>query len=132
VILAMRPRLVVYNATLDALRPVLSSVVGRLDPAARWAGRSVVLPSVGIELHLETSDYMHNVLVIATGSEQNLAAWRELEDALRQELDKVAVVRGARGVCFLAFAAALLISALSHMVLDPQAVAMGVSELLRP
>jgi hypothetical protein len=35
--LLMRPRVIIYNISADALRPVVSEVVGRLDRDARWA-----------------------------------------------------------------------------------------------
>jgi hypothetical protein len=131
-ILAMRPRLVIYNTSLDELRPILAMVVNQLDANARWAGHCVCLPGLRIELQLETTDILHNVSLVATGSEQNLAGWQHLEAALRRALREAAVLRGARGVLFLACAAALIIAALSQMVLDPQAVALGVNELLNP
>ena len=52
-ILSMRPRLVVYNITLEQLRPLLADVVARLDSEARWAGESLVMPQLGVQLHLE-------------------------------------------------------------------------------
>jgi hypothetical protein len=131
-VLAMRPRLVVYNATLDTFRPLLATVVSQLDARARWAGRSVVLPSLGIELHLETADLLRNVSLVATGSEQNLASWRQLEEALRPAAREMAVPIGARGVFLVACAACLLAAAVAQMVRDPQAVALGVEQLLRP
>jgi hypothetical protein len=131
-ILATRPRLVVYNTTLEELRPVLAAVVNQLDANARWAGHCVCLPGLRIELHLETTNLLHNVSLVATGSEQNLAGWQQLEAALRIALRDAAVLRGARGVFFLACAAALVIAALAQMVLDPQAVALGVNEMLHP
>ena len=44
VILVSRPRLVIFNITADQLRPILVEVVAALDPAAQWAGSSLVLP----------------------------------------------------------------------------------------
>ncbi len=38
IILLLRPRLVVYNVTLEQLRPLLADVVARLDSESRWAG----------------------------------------------------------------------------------------------
>jgi hypothetical protein len=131
-ILAMRPRLVIYNMTLEALRPALATVVSQLDTNARWTGHCVLLPALGVELHLETTGVLHNVALVATGYEQNLAGWQQLDAALRKALADAAVPRGARGVIFLACAAALMVAALSQMILDPQAVALAIHEMLHP
>lgn len=131
-ILVMRPRLVVYNTTIDVLRPILATVVGQLDANARWAGRCIAVPALGIELHLVASNLLQNVSLVATGSNQNLTGWQKLDEKLRDALGDAAVTRGARGVFFLACAAALVVAALSQMVFDPQAVALGMGQLLHP
>ncbi|MFM7107161.1 MAG: hypothetical protein ACKOZU_00890, partial [Planctomycetaceae bacterium] len=39
-LLATRPRLVIYNVSLEQIRPVVAQVAATLDPAARWAGET--------------------------------------------------------------------------------------------
>src|SRR5438105_6368858 len=60
IILMLRPRLVIYNATLDQLRPVLAEAVARLDSEARWAGDSLVMPQLGVQLHIEAWPILKN------------------------------------------------------------------------
>ena len=56
VLLMLRPRLIVYNISADQLRSILAETVARLDTAARWAGDSLALPTLGVQLHLDSSD----------------------------------------------------------------------------
>ena len=39
-VLVSRPRMVVYNITVEQFRPLVAEVVSSLDPKARWAGES--------------------------------------------------------------------------------------------
>ena len=50
VVLLARPRLVVYNISMEELHPVLAEAAGRLDPDARWAGNHLTLPRLGVQL----------------------------------------------------------------------------------
>jgi len=62
-LLLARPRLVVYNCTVEQLRPLVVEAVAALDSAARWAGggrrpavarelgRTVWVPAAGIACH---------------------------------------------------------------------------------
>ncbi len=52
-ILLARPRLIIFNATAEQLRPVLAEVVAKIDSDVRWAGDSLMLPQVGLQFHLE-------------------------------------------------------------------------------
>ena len=67
VVLLIRPRLVIYNTTGEQLRPVLAEVVARLDSDARWAGDSLTMPQLGVQLHVEPLIVMKNVQLIAAG-----------------------------------------------------------------
>ena len=53
VLLLLRPRLVVYNISIDGLRAILAELVDRLDPDARWAGDSLALPGLGVQLYVD-------------------------------------------------------------------------------
>ena len=60
--LVVRPRLVIYNMTVEQLRPTLANVVTRISiPYARWAGECLVLPRLGVQLHVEPFLAMRNV-----------------------------------------------------------------------
>ena len=54
VLLILRPRLIIYNISVDQFRPILAEVVERMDPEARWAGDCLFLPGLGVQLHLES------------------------------------------------------------------------------
>ena len=88
IILLLRPRLVVYNITLEQLRPLLADVVARLDSEARWAGESLVMPQLGVQLHLEEAPFSKNVQLVSSGPQQNLPGWRQLEAELAAALRK--------------------------------------------
>src|SRR5438045_1535103 len=68
VVLLLRPRIIIYNIALEQLRPLLADVVARLDPEARWAGESLVMPSLGVPLHLEAAPLVNNVQLISSGT----------------------------------------------------------------
>ena len=79
VLLLLRPRLVIYNISVDQLRPVLADLVDKLDRDARWAGDSLVLPALGVQLHLDSFPPMRNVSLAAIGASRTTSAggnWR--------------------------------------------------------
>ena len=78
VVLLSRPRLVVYNISMEELHPVLAEAASRLDPDARWAGNHLTLPGLGVQLHLDSFDMMRNVSLVSSGSRQNIDGWRRL------------------------------------------------------
>src|SRR5262245_65771439 len=51
-VLVARPRLVIFNLSIEQLRPGLEQLARRLDSDARFAGDAVQLPQVGIQFHL--------------------------------------------------------------------------------
>jgi hypothetical protein len=79
IILLMRPRLIIYNVTSEQLRPALLDIAARLDPEAVWAGDSLVLPQLGVQLHCEWNAMFKNAQLVAAGPHQNLTSWRQLE-----------------------------------------------------
>ena len=52
-LLLLRPRLVIYNISADKLRPILADVVGQFDGDARWAGDSLAIPGLGVQLYMD-------------------------------------------------------------------------------
>lgn len=131
-LLLMRPRLVIYNMSIDRLRPILADLVERLDPEARWAGDSLALPALGVQLHLDPTAVMRNVSLVAAGSRQNYLGWRHLEEALGQALERQEPSeRNFRALNLLA-AGVLILAALAWSVTrDPEAVAQALFEMLR-
>lgn len=131
VLLLLRPRLIVYNMSVDQLRPLLADLVSELDGEARWAGDSLSLPSLGVQLHIEGLSTMRNVALVSVGPKQNYVGWRRLELALAPVLDQVEVTRNPRGASLVG--AALLIGTMLVMAIhrNPEAVAKALFEMLR-
>lgn len=86
IILTRRPRLIAYNTTIKHLRPLLREVADTLDPAARWAGESLFLPTLQLHLVLEEDYGTRNVQIKSVGPRQDFNGWRQLEIALVQGL----------------------------------------------
>jgi hypothetical protein len=131
VLLAQRPRLVIYNMTVDELRPVLAQAVSGLDGQARWAGDNLVMPQLGVQLHVDPQESMRTVSLVATGERQSLVGWQKLAAALRPALKRSQVGRNPRGLAFLGLGLLLFSAAYGWLVLDPAQVAQRMAELLR-
>lgn len=130
-VLLLRPRLVIYNVNPDQLRAVLAEVVAELDSDARWAGDSLVLPKLGVQLHVELSRGMRNVQLVAAGHRQNYVGWKRLEIALAKVLRQTTASPNPAGFGMLA-AGVLLICLLTYfMVSDPATVVQRLDDMLR-
>jgi hypothetical protein len=130
-ILISRPRLVVYNISPAQLRALLAEAAGKLDPEMRWAGDSLALPRLNVQLFVDGFDMMRNVSLIGTGGEQNYTNWRRLEGALREVLQEITVPRNPRGYSMFVVGILLLLILGFQVAQDPQAVAQGLIQLLR-
>lgn len=128
-ILMLRPRLVIYNISVDKLRPILADAVTRLDGDARWAGDSLVLPNLGVQLSLDNFRAMRNVSLKSVGSHQDLHGWRRLERVLASALSREEVTRDPRGLIFF-FAGMLILGGLATAVAyDPQSITQSLTNL---
>ena len=131
VVLMMRPRLVIYNITPDSIRTVLARVALELDPDSDWAGDSLVMPTLGVQLAVEPYVGMRNVSLAAIGPEQDLDGWQKLHERLAAELEPVRVPVNAQGFSFL-FLSILLGSAVIYtLVTGKQEIAHAVRQILR-
>src|SRR6187401_2463827 len=74
--------IVIYNVTFEQLRPSLADIVQQLDKESRWAGDSLVMPNLGVQLTVESQGMMKNVQLAAAGTEQSFLGWRLLEAEL--------------------------------------------------
>ena len=126
-LLLLRPRLVVYNISAQELRPVLADLAAELDAEPRWAGNALALPSLGVQLHLESAHGMRTVSLIATGGQQSHQGWRRLEEALAGELPTVQVGRNPHAATLLASAVILGLLLLAAVFRDPQSVAAALN-----
>jgi hypothetical protein len=130
-VLLMRPRLVIYNVLFEQLRPVLAEVVSRLDPDARWAGESLVMPQLGVHLHMEPLTLAKNVQLVASGPHQSYEGWRRLEMELASGLKQIKTSGNRHGWRLLAFGVALAVVITYGLVRDPQQVAQSMEAMLR-
>jgi hypothetical protein len=131
VILLERPRLVIYNVTMHEFRPVLAASIDALDPDARWAGNSLYMPRLEIELHVVWNLPLRNVTLAANGDAQNFAGWRQLEAALVSRLRKVQSPPYAWGACLTLAASIVLVAMVWLLARDPVGVTQAFNQMLR-
>lgn len=131
VVLMARPRLTAYNVSLDELRPLLGEVALGLDAEARWAGSSLSLPRLGVELHIEEFPAMHNVTLVAAHDRQRFEGWQRLDRALRLRLAQLRVARNPRGVLLLAAGLLLFSAAYARVAFDPIATVHAFRQMIR-
>ncbi len=131
VLLMLRPRLIVYNISLDQLRPILADLVPRLDREARWAGDCLALPTLGVQLHVDSMTAMRNISLVSTGARQSHAGWRKLERGLAEALTGLEVGRNPRGVSLLITAVLLLAVIVREISRDPEATIQALFKMFR-
>ena len=127
----LRPQLVIYNIAIDQLRPILAETVERLDPTARWAGDSLALPGLGVELHVDNHATMRNVSLVSLGPHQDYAGWRRLERELSAALAQVEVRRDPRGYGLLSTGTLMLAGLAVVIARDPQGIAHALFDMLQ-
>ena len=127
--LVARPRLVVYNISGEELRPILAETARTIDAQARWAGDSLSLPNLGVQLHVESFEIMRHVSLVASGEKQDLAGWRKLARELFQRLEPLRVAPNPRALGIVLLAIALMSASIAHMLAHPQLVAQAVEEI---
>jgi hypothetical protein len=128
-ILMLHPRLVIYNISVDKLRPILADVVSRLDNDARWAGDSLVLPNLGVQLSVDYFRFMRNISLKSIGGNQDLHGWRRLEQRLAAALSREHVSRNPAGLGVL-MAGSLILGLLAAAIArDPQVINQSISDL---
>ncbi len=130
-ILTQRPRLVIYNVSLDELRPILAEAVARIDPDARWAGNAVLLPNQQLEFHIETFAWMRNVTLTAVGEVQSYRGWRNLEAALAAGLRELEVRPNPHGAGMLLLGLLMVAGVLWRVATEAQQVAEAFRDMLR-
>jgi hypothetical protein len=126
VLLMLRPRLVIYNMTVDSLRPILAELVDRLDSGAHWAGDSLVLPGLGVQLYIDSYAALRSASLISAGGNQSHQGWRRLETALAGALAREEVTRNPRGVSLLSLGLLIIAAIVLAIAQDPHAVAQSL------
>jgi len=110
-VLVSRPRLVVYNITMEQFRPIVAEVVAALDADARWAGESAALPGRGFQLHIEGNGPLRVLSVVNVGERSSPEGWGEFVRRLRRAVRRVRVRRSPWGGVFAAGAAVAILLA---------------------
>lgn len=128
-VLLGRPRLVIYNISGEELRPLVAEAAREIDPQSRWAGDSLALPTLGVQLHVESWDIMRHVSLVSNGGRQSIDGWRQLSAALRDRLGKLQVGRNPRALGLLALAGLLVGLSITHMLANRARVAQAMDEL---
>ena len=131
VILLMRPRLIIYNITLDQFRPLLAAAVIRLDTEARWAGESLVMPQIGVHLHVEAAPLLKYVQLVSSGSQQSLTGWRRLENELAMPLHRARTTANPFGITLASFGILLVTLITFVLSRDPPGVMHALNEMFR-
>ncbi len=129
VLLAQRPRLVIYNIAIDELRAIMADLVDGLDGEGQWAGDSLSLPKLGGQLHIDASSAMRNVSLVSSGPLQSLMGWRKLELELRKALRQFEVQRNLRASVLLLAGLAIAYLLVAVVFHDPQLVAKSMVEM---
>jgi hypothetical protein len=107
-VLVSRPRMVVYNITVEQFRPLVAEVVSALDPKARWAGESAALPERGFQLHIEGNANLRTVSVVNVGERSSPEGWGEFTRRLRRAVRGLPVRRSPWGGLFAGLGCGLL------------------------
>jgi hypothetical protein len=129
--LMLRPRLVIYNISVDTLRPILAELVERLDTGARWAGDSLVLPELGVQLYVDSFATFRSASLISAGGRQSHQGWRRLEAALDEVLARENVTRNPRGISLISIGLLILVMLVAAIAKNPQAVAQTLLDIAR-
>ena len=129
-LLILRPRLVIYNISVDQLRPILAEIVERIDADARWAGDCLYLPGLGVQLHVESLSWMRNVSLVSSGPKQDYHGWSRLELELATALRHVESTWSVAGLMLLSVGNVMVLPLAWAIVHNPQAIARTVFELL--
>ena len=131
VVLLMKPRLVVYNVSLEEMRPILSKIAMEMDPKSRWIGDALVIPALKIHMHVEAVEWLRNVQMLAGGNQQSMEGWLRLERELKQHMSKVAVGPNIMGIPFIIASIALAVTVACFLVLDQTAVQVAWDNFFR-
>ena len=110
-VLVSRPRMVVYNITMEQFRPLVAEVVSSLDPKARWAGESAALPDRGFQLHIEGNGPLRTVSIVNVGERSSAEGWGEFTRRIRRAVRGLRVRRSPWGPAFACLGCGLLVAA---------------------
>ncbi len=110
-ILFARPRLLIYNATIEQVRPLVAEIAAAVDPAVRWAGDSLALPTLGLQAHVEGRGPLRTVSVVALRTEEAGEGWNDFSRRLRRTARRLRVRPSPVGVAVVILGGLLLLAA---------------------
>jgi len=131
IVLLMRPRIVIYNLSPHGLRPILADIAIRLDPKARWAGESLLLPSLDVHLFLDGSSWLNNCQLVSIGDKQRFESWRKIEKELREQLSTMTSRTVVFGVALISTALLLASVSIVWLLNQPDVVRQSLADMLR-
>lgn len=131
IVLLMRSRIVIYNVSMEKLRPALTMVAMEMDRKSRWVGDSLIIPSVGVHLNAEPVGWLRNVQLTAVGHNQSQEGWMALEIELGKALEKIPVGSNLIGVPFISISVLLAIITAMWMLNDQASVASSFENMWR-
>ena len=131
VVLLMRPRIVIYNVSLEELRPILSKIALELDPKSRWIGDALVIPRLKIHMHVEAVESLRNVQMVAGGNQQSTEGWLRVVRERKRHMAKVAVRPNVTGVPLLVASGLLAATAAGYLLSDTEAVKLALDHFFR-
>ncbi len=131
IVLLMRSRIVIYNVSMDKLRPALTLVAMEMDRKSRWVGDSLIIPSTGVHLHAEPVRWLRNVQLTAVGHNQSQDGWTTLEIELGKALEKIPVGSNLFGIPLVILSVLLAIGTAAWMLSDQASVASSFENMWR-
>jgi hypothetical protein len=126
-----RPRLSIYNASLNAVRDALAETAPTIDPAVRFDEDAWHFPTLGVQLHLDGFPAMRHVTLTSIGERQSLQGWWILEQALRPALASRAARPNLGGAALFVLGLALLVGIGWMVAARPLEMQQELAELLR-
>ena len=99
----VRPRLVIYNMTLQQLGPVLTAMMDRMGWKYDWSGNILTISQLKVQCEIDSFSSFRNIVLRGASAGQSCNGWQRFGVALRAELKVIEVVSNPLGklmVCF--------------------------------
>ena len=130
-VLLLRPRLVIYNGRPDDLRPLFANLFAEIDADARWAGDCITLPSLKIQLSIESQPMTQTIQLVSAGPNQDPVAWKHLERAIQKKLRKQESPRSLMGYSLITTSLVLTLATTCWVAIRHQDIAASLVDMLR-
>ncbi|MGY8771581.1 MAG: hypothetical protein ACKVH8_24460 [Pirellulales bacterium] len=128
--LMQRPRLVIYNITVDQLKPILREIAAKIDPEARWRGDALYMPSISVHFVVEGVPAMRNVQLKSVGLKQSYMSWVRLRVALLFAFRRESTIPNNYGYSLIVFASVMFTLAGYEVFRQPELVKIAWNEIM--